>query len=139
MSKEDASTEGVRQAWGYWLLEHTPVTVPQIIEDAIKEAVAAWLEGHGAQIVENMTRGEVEQGRFPENTPKRKCSDSLPNRQKVQPSRWNLFPHKEKCRKDICRMVWTRSVQMPYRPVRQMDPGDMVRAPGARRSRPRGS
>lgn len=49
-AKEKAAVEGVERAWDFWLGQH-PVSVPEIIEEAIKKAFAAWLDEHSDEIV----------------------------------------------------------------------------------------
>lgn len=41
-----ATTEGVRDAWDFWLSQHD-VSVPETIAFAVKNAVNEWLNRHG--------------------------------------------------------------------------------------------
>lgn len=48
-----ATTEGVAEAWAFWLDQH-PVSVPELIQDAVTKAVTAWLDKHGHELLRQM-------------------------------------------------------------------------------------
>jgi hypothetical protein len=43
VNKHEIAAEGVRDAWDFWLSQH-PVSVPEIIAEAVGRAFTAWLE-----------------------------------------------------------------------------------------------
>jgi hypothetical protein len=47
--KIEATRLGVRDAWDFWLDQH-PISVPEIIQLAAREAVADWLDVHGKDV-----------------------------------------------------------------------------------------
>lgn len=49
MTKESAARQGVSDAWDFWLSQH-PISVPELIKDAVKEAVTEWLDRHGRDL-----------------------------------------------------------------------------------------
>ena len=50
MMNTDAEVRaGVRDSWDYWLSQH-PVSVPVLIESAVRAAVFEWLTEHGATL-----------------------------------------------------------------------------------------
>lgn len=48
--KEDATAKGVADSWDFWLEQH-PVSVPEIIEEAVEKAFTKWLDAHADEIV----------------------------------------------------------------------------------------
>jgi hypothetical protein len=50
MTNESSAARGVREAWDYWLSDH-PVSVPEIIEVAVRDAFAEWLNSHADEII----------------------------------------------------------------------------------------
>ena len=56
MRKLNATAEGVRDAFDFWLSQHN-VSVPDIFELAIRAAVSAWLDDHAEEIVEAIAKG----------------------------------------------------------------------------------
>lgn len=42
-SRINSTKEGVEAAWDFWLSEH-PISIPEIIQAAIKEAFEKWLD-----------------------------------------------------------------------------------------------
>ena len=53
--KYEATRQGVKDAWDFWFSQH-PVSVPEIIQDAVKVAVREWLDEHSAEILEAISR-----------------------------------------------------------------------------------
>jgi hypothetical protein len=45
-----ATQAGVQDAWDFWLSQH-PVSVSEMIEDAVRAAVTAWLDEHSDAIL----------------------------------------------------------------------------------------
>lgn len=54
-SRSRATTEGVAEAWGWWLSQHD-VSVPELISDAVTKAVTAWLDQHGDDLINAIAR-----------------------------------------------------------------------------------
>jgi hypothetical protein len=52
-AKSTAVQEGVREAWDFWLSQH-PVSVPDIIQEAIKQAVTTWFDAHTDELLETL-------------------------------------------------------------------------------------
>lgn len=51
MSEHHArATEAIRDAWGFWLHQH-PVSLGDIISDAVKTAVAEWLTSNTDELL----------------------------------------------------------------------------------------
>jgi hypothetical protein len=50
MPKLSATAEGVSDAFGFWLSQH-PISVPEIIEQAISKTFEKWLDDNGEEIV----------------------------------------------------------------------------------------
>ena len=53
MTKEKASFEAIQSAWDFWLADH-PVSLPEIIADAVQKSVDKWLDEHGEEIIERL-------------------------------------------------------------------------------------
>jgi hypothetical protein len=49
MAKEDATAQGIARAFADWLEMH-PVTVADVMEDAIKKAAKEWLDRNGPDL-----------------------------------------------------------------------------------------
>jgi hypothetical protein len=54
-SKGDAVQTGVQDAWDFWLSQH-PISVPEIIEAAVRKAVADWLDQHTDELLDRIGR-----------------------------------------------------------------------------------
>lgn len=54
-SRSRATTEGVAEAWVYWLDQH-PVSVPELIHDAVTKAVTSWLNQHSEDLIDAIAR-----------------------------------------------------------------------------------
>jgi hypothetical protein len=54
-TRQNATFEGVRDSWDFWLSQH-PVTLSDIVEDAIKTAVSKWLNCHEEQLIAAIAR-----------------------------------------------------------------------------------
>lgn len=50
MSRTDDIRGDVRDAWDFWLSQHD-ISVPEPIHDAVREAVTAWLDEHGPDLL----------------------------------------------------------------------------------------
>lgn len=48
--RTDKVTAGVTEAWDFWLSQH-PISVPELIEKAVRDATTAWLDQHGEDIL----------------------------------------------------------------------------------------
>ncbi|WP_294124208.1 hypothetical protein [Sphingomonas sp.] len=48
--KAKATAKAIEEAWAYWLNDH-PVSVPEIIEDAIKKAYLEFLNANRGEII----------------------------------------------------------------------------------------
>lgn len=55
MAKDRDAIEGVQSSWDFWLDQH-PVSVPEIIEEAVKKAFTAFLEKHKAEVLEAIAK-----------------------------------------------------------------------------------
>jgi hypothetical protein len=51
MSRASDVAKGVEDAWSCWLYDH-PVSVPEIIEDAVAKAVTDWIDQHSQELIE---------------------------------------------------------------------------------------
>jgi hypothetical protein len=58
--REDVTHEAIRDAWDFWLSQHD-VSVPLIIEQAIKSAVMTWLEEHTDELLNRVATEIVEE------------------------------------------------------------------------------
>ncbi len=50
LAKANSASEGVRDAWALYLAVH-PITIPDIIEDAVEKAFSSWLETHTEELI----------------------------------------------------------------------------------------
>lgn len=50
MTKEDAASDGIERAWDFWLSQH-PISVPEIIQEAVEKVVRRWLDDHSDEII----------------------------------------------------------------------------------------
>jgi hypothetical protein len=55
-----ATTEGVRDAWDFWLSERSAITLPSIIESAIRAEVGAWLDAHSDDVIAAIAKAAAE-------------------------------------------------------------------------------
>lgn len=54
-SRSRATTEGVAEAWDWWLSQHD-VSVPELIYDAVTKAVTSWLNTHEDDLIDAIAR-----------------------------------------------------------------------------------
>jgi hypothetical protein len=54
-AKQQGISEGVRDAWDFWLSQHD-VSVPEIIHGAVESAVALWLNWNTEQVIAAIAR-----------------------------------------------------------------------------------
>jgi len=57
--KTDSIAKAITESFDYWLAEHSPITVPTLMEDAIRNAFAEWLEKHSAEIIAAIASGSL--------------------------------------------------------------------------------
>lgn len=50
MPSARATTEGVAEAWTYWLNQH-PISVPELIERAVEKAVDVWMDANADKLI----------------------------------------------------------------------------------------
>ena len=55
MTKQTATERGVTEAFDFWLSQR-PITVPEIMEAAIKAALKEWLDDNHVEIVEAIAK-----------------------------------------------------------------------------------
>lgn len=55
---DEAVKAGVSDAWDYWLTQHD-VSVPEIIHEAVKDAVTRWLDAHGEDVLKTALREAI--------------------------------------------------------------------------------
>jgi hypothetical protein len=48
-------SKGVSDAWDFWLSQHD-ISVPEIIELAVNQAVAAWFDDHTDELIEAIAK-----------------------------------------------------------------------------------
>lgn len=55
MSKQTETSKGVESAWDFWISQH-PISVADIIEEAVKKSFAAWLEAREDDFMQKLAK-----------------------------------------------------------------------------------
>jgi hypothetical protein len=72
-TRSEQASEAIRESWDLWLSEH-PASVGDMITDAVKAAVAEWLDSHADELLNQIAAEAARRMPSPAGSPTRRAS-----------------------------------------------------------------